>query len=106
MYSLNNILCILIVKWNIFILTLTLFIIDITPKIKQKMKEDIRIDLNYKYGNIIPLYKVHCNHKENIVNRNMNKIFESGIFASDEEHDGNNIPNYDQFNKHIFDIFW
>lgn len=106
MYYLNNILFILIVKWDICILTLTLFITDITPKIKQKMKENIWIDLNYKYSNIIPIYKVHCNYKENIVNRNMNKIFESGIFASDEEHDDNNIPNYDLFNKHIVDIFW
>ena len=41
MYYLNNILFILIVKWDICILTLTLFITDITPKIKQKMKENI-----------------------------------------------------------------
>ena len=69
------------------------------------MKQDIRIDLNYKYGNVIPLYKVPCNNNEKIVNRNMNKIFESDIFSSDEEHDDNNVPYYDLFNKHVFDIF-
>ena len=105
MYSLNNILCILIIKWNIFILTFILFITDVTQKVKQKIKQDIRIDLNYKYGYIIPLHKIPCNNKESIVNCNMNKMFENDVFFSYEEHDDNNVPNYDLFNKHDFDIF-
>ena len=32
-------------------------------------------------------------------------MFDSGVFASDDGYEGNNVPNYDLFNKHVFDIF-
>ena len=35
----------------------------------------------------------------------MNKMFDTDVFASDDEYEGNNVPNYDLFNKHVFDIF-
>ena len=69
------------------------------------MKQDIRLDLNCKYGNIVPLYNVPSNVKESIINNNMNKMFDNDVFASDDEYEGNNVPNYDLFNKHVFDIF-
>ena len=82
-----------------------LFITDITPKKKQITKQDIRLNLNCKYGNIVPLYNLPSNVKENVVNNNMNKMFDTNVFASDDEYEGNNVPNYDLFNKHVFDIF-
>ena len=69
------------------------------------MKQDIRLDLDCKYGNIVPRYNVPSNVKESIVNNNMNKMFDSDVFASDDEYEGNNVPNCDIFNKHVFDIF-
>ena len=69
------------------------------------MKQDIRLNLNCKYGNIVPLYNLPSNVKENVVNNNMNKMFDTNVFASDDEYEGNNVPNYDLFNKYIFDIF-
>ena len=59
----------------------------------------IRIDLNCKYGNIVPLYNVPSNVKQIIINNNMNKIFDNDVFASDDEYEGNNVPNYDLFNN-------
>ena len=32
-------------------------------------------------------------------------MFDSDVFASDDGYEGNNVPNYDLFNKHVFDIF-
>ena len=61
--------------------------------------------VNYKYAKIFPLYNVFSNKKESIVNRNMKKILYNDIFTSDNEHEENNIPNYDRFNKHVFDIY-
>ena len=69
------------------------------------MKQDIRINLNYKYSKIVPLYNVSSNEKENIVNRNMKKMLDNDNFASDDEHEENNVPNYDILNKHVFDIY-
>ena len=69
------------------------------------MKQDVRIVLNYKYGKKFPLYKVPCNKKGNIVNRNMDKNFDNDVFAYEDEHEDNNVPNYDMFNKHVFDIY-
>ena len=65
----------------------------------------IRIDLNCKYGNIVPLYNVPSNVKESIVNNNMKKMFDTEIFASNDEYEDNDVPNYDLFNKHVFEIF-
>ena len=62
-------------------------------------------NLNFKYGNIVPLYNLPSNVKESIVNNNMNKIFDTEVFAFDDEYEDNNVPNYDIFNKHVFDIF-
>ena len=67
--------------------------------------QDIRLDLNCKYGNIVPLYNVPSNVKESIINNNMSKMFDNDVFASDDEYEGNNVPKYDLFNKHVFDIF-
>ena len=39
------------------------------------------------------------------MNRNMNKMFDNDIFASDDKHEDNNVPNYGIFNKHVFDIY-
>ena len=69
------------------------------------MKQDIRLNLNCKYSNIVPLYNLPSNVKESIVNNNMNTIFDTEAIASDDEYEDNNIPNYDLFNKHVFDIF-
>ena len=69
------------------------------------MKQDIRLNLNVKYGNIVPLFNLPSNVKESIVNNNMKKMFDSEVFASDDEYEDNNVPNYDIFNKHVFDIF-
>ena len=69
------------------------------------MKQDIRLNLSFKYGNIVPLYNLPSNVKESIVNNNMNKMFDTDVFASDDEYEGNNVPNYYLFNKHVFDIF-
>ena len=69
------------------------------------MKQDIRLNLNGKYGNIVPLFNLPSNVKESIVNNNMKKMFDSEIFASDNEYEDNNVPDYDLFNKHFFDIF-
>ena len=69
------------------------------------MKEEIRIALNLKYKNVIPIYKLSDNKKGIIVNDNINKMIKDDIFASDEEHEIKNIPNYDLFNKHVFDIY-
>ena len=33
------------------------------------------------------------------------KKFDSDVFASNDEYEDNNVPNYDLFNKHVFDIF-
>ena len=33
-------------------------------------------------------------------------MIEDNISASDEEHEINNVPNYDLFNKDVFDIFF
>ena len=57
-----------------------------THKQKQIMKQDIRLDLNFKYGNIVYLHNVPCNVRESIVNNNMNKMFNSDIFVSDDIH--------------------
>ena len=69
------------------------------------MKQDIRISLKYKHDKIVSLYNVSSNKKENIVNRNMKKILDNDIFASDDEDEENNVPNYDLFNKYVFDIY-
>ena len=39
------------------------------------------------------------------MNNNMKKMFDTDVFVSDDEYEGNNVPNYDIFNKHVFDIF-
>ena len=39
------------------------------------------------------------------MNNNMKKMFDTEVFASDDEYEDNNVPNYDLFNKHVFDIF-
>jgi len=80
-------------------------LIDITHKDKEMMKQDIRLNLNVKYGNIVPLFNLPSNVKESIVNNNMKKMFDSEVFASDDEYEDNNVPDYDLFNKHVFDIF-
>ena len=49
------------------------FLIDITLKDKEMMKQDIRLNLNVKYGNIVPLYNLPSNVLETIVNNNMKK---------------------------------
>ena len=69
------------------------------------MNQDIRLYLNCKYGTIVPLYNVPSNVKENIVNNNVKKMFDSDVIASDDEYEGNNVHNYDLFNKNVFDIF-
>ena len=69
------------------------------------MKQDIRLNLNGKYGNIVPLFNLPSNAKESIVNNNIKKMFDTEVFASDDEYEDNNVPNYDLFNKHVFDIF-
>ena len=61
--------------------------------------------VNYKYAKIFPLNNAFSNKKESIVNRNMKKMLDNDIFTSDNEHEENNIPNYDRFNKHVFDIY-
>ena len=43
--------------------------------------------------------------KKSVVNNDMNKMFDTEVFASDDEYADNNVPSYDLFNKHIFDIF-
>ena len=53
------------------------------------MKQDIRLDHNCKYGNKVPIYNVPSHVKESIVNNNMKKIFDSDVFASDDEYEGN-----------------
>ena len=68
------------------------------------MKEDIRLNLNGKYGNIVPLFNLPSNVKEFIVNNNIKKMFDTEVFVSDDEYDNNNVPDYDLFNKHVFDI--
>ena len=35
----------------------------------------------------------------------MNKMFDTEVFASDDKYEDNNVPNYDLFKKHVFDIF-
>ena len=35
----------------------------------------------------------------------MNKIFHDDIFYSSDKYEINNVPNYDLFNKYVFDIF-
>ena len=72
---------------------------------KKIIKQDIRSNLNCKYGNIVPLYNIPSNVKESIVNNNMNKMFDTDVFASDDEYEGNNVHNYDLFRKHVFDTF-
>ena len=84
---------------------LLLFITDITLKNKEIMKQDIRLNLNFKCGNIVPLYILPSNVKESILNNNKNKMYNTEVFASDDEYVDNNIPSYDLFNKHVFDIF-
>ena len=69
------------------------------------MKRDIRLNLDCKYGNIVPLYNIPSNVKESIVNNNMNKMFDTDVFASGVEYEGNNVPNCDLFNKYVFYIF-
>ena len=69
------------------------------------MKQDIRLNLNCKYSNIVPLYNLPSNVKASIVNNNMKKMFDTDVFASDDEYEGNNVPNYYLFIKHVFDIF-
>ena len=32
-------------------------------------------------------------------------MFDTEVFASNDEYEDNNAPNYDLFNKHVFDIF-
>ena len=32
-------------------------------------------------------------------------MFDTEVFASDDKYEDNNVPNYDLFNKHVFDIF-
>ena len=32
-------------------------------------------------------------------------MFDSDVFASDDEYEDINVPNYELFNKHFFDIF-
>ena len=77
-----------------------MFITDSISKIIQQIKQDIRIDLNYEYGKIVPHYNV-----QNIVNRNIKKILDNNIFSSDDGHEENDVPNYDLFNKHVFDFY-
>ena len=36
---------------------------------------------------------------------NLNKMFQDDILYSDDEYQHNNLPNYDLFNKYVFDIF-
>ena len=69
------------------------------------MKHDIQLNLNFKYGSIVPLYNLPSKVKESIVTNNMNTMFDTEIFASDDKYEDNNVPNYDLFNKHVFDIF-
>ena len=69
------------------------------------MKQDIRLNLHVKYGNIVPLFNLPSNVKESIVNNNMKKMFDSEVFVSDDKYKDNNDPDYDLFNKHVFDIF-
>ena len=85
--------------------TFLLFITDITHKDKEMMKQDIWLNINCKYGNIVHLYNLPSNVKEIFVNNNMNEMFDTDVFASDDKYEGNNVPNYDLFNKHVFDIF-
>ena len=35
----------------------------------------------------------------------MKKMFDTEVFVSDDEYEDNNVPDYDLFNKHVFDIF-
>ena len=83
------------------------------------MEQDIRLNLNCKYSNIISLYNLLSNVKESIVNNNMKYILDTDVFASDDEYEGNNIPNYNfstnislkyfsklkQLNSHIQSLF-
>ena len=56
-------------------------------------------------SSIVSLYNIPSNVKESIMNNNMKKMFDTDVFVSDDEYEGNNVPNYDIFNKHVFDIF-
>ena len=83
----------------------SIFLIDVTQKVQMKMKQEIKLAVDFKYTNIIPIYKLPDNRQEIIVNDDINKMIEDNIFASDEEHEINNVPNYDLFNKDVFVIF-
>ena len=72
-------------------------------KVQMKLKQEIRRDFKYKKN--IPIYQLPDKKKEMIINHNINKMIEDDIFASDEEYETNNVPNYDLFNKHDFDVF-
>ena len=74
------------------------------------MKQDIRIDLDYEYGKIIPLYNVSSIYIYiyiyiYIVNRNMKNMLDNDIVASDDEHEEHNVLNYDIFNKDVFHVY-
>ena len=69
------------------------------------MKQDIRLILNFKYGNIVPLYILPGNVKEIIVNNSMNKMLDTEVFASDDLYEDNDVPNCDLFKTNVFDIF-
>ena len=87
-----------------YIFTLhSIFLIDPTKKVQMKLKQEIR--RVFKYKNVILINQLPDNKKEMIINHNINKMIEYDIFASDNEYEINNVPNYDLFNKHDFDIF-
>ena len=54
---------------------------------------------------IIPIYKLPDNKKEIIVNDTLNKIYQDDIFCSNDEYEHDNVPDYDLFNNHVFNIF-
>ena len=58
-----------------------------------------------QYKNIIPIYKLSDNKKGTIVNDNINKMIKDDFSTSDEDHEINNVPNYNLFNKYVFDIY-
>ena len=69
------------------------------------MEQDIRLNLNCKYSNIVPLYNLPGNVKEIIVNNSMNKMLDTEVFASDDLYEDNDVPNCDLFKTNVFDIF-
>ena len=69
---------------NIFTVN-SIYSIDVINKVKNKMKQEIRLAFNYKYQHIVPIYKLPDNtKKEKIVNDNMNKMFHDVVFCSDD----------------------